>query len=369
MKNDVGGWKLRSAFLALVLSSAFALSGCEQEQPEIVPQIRAIKTITVTDVASGQVRKYPGVVQATDTSALSFQVGGNVRRVNVKLGDQVKKGLVLAILDKRPFQLDVQAAKADLDKERSNLAQKKQEWERQRKLFSKGWVAKAKMDQAQRAYETAVSQVNYARSKLNLARRDLTNTVLRAPFAGIIAKKSVDPFVEVRAGQKLFDLDVEGTLQVAFDIPETIISRVAVGMKATVTLATGVKCVCQARITEIGKVAGAANAFPVKADLLAPPTDIRSGMTAEVALELKTDAVEAAYLIPLSALAPGAAEREGYVFVFDEKTSTVKRAGVKGRGVTGNLVHIIGGLKAGDIIAVAGVSYLSDGQKVKLMSP
>lgn len=180
MKHDVGGWKLRSAFLAFVLSGAFALFGCEQEQPEIIPQIRAIKTITVTDVASGQIRKYPGVVQATDTSALSFQVGGNVRHVNVKLGDQVKKGRVLAVLDKRPFQLDVQAARADLDKERANLTQKRQERERQRKLFSKGWIAKAKLDQVQRGYETAISQVNYARSKLNLARRDLGNTMLRA---------------------------------------------------------------------------------------------------------------------------------------------------------------------------------------------
>ena len=55
--------------------SALVISGCEQEQPEVIPQIRAIKTFTVTEVASGQTRKFAGQVYATDSSTLSFPGG------------------------------------------------------------------------------------------------------------------------------------------------------------------------------------------------------------------------------------------------------------------------------------------------------
>ena len=81
---------------------AIALAGCEPPPPAVVEQVRAIKTITVTEFASGQTRKYSGIVQATDSSSLSFQVGGNVQEVNVNLGDHVEQGQVLATLDKKP---------------------------------------------------------------------------------------------------------------------------------------------------------------------------------------------------------------------------------------------------------------------------
>ncbi len=104
---------------ALIFVSAALLAACEEEPPQVVEQVRAIKTITVTEVASGQVRKFSGIVQATDTSALSFEVGGNVKEVKVKLGSRVKKGQVLAVLDKQPYVLAVQAAEAALSKSKA----------------------------------------------------------------------------------------------------------------------------------------------------------------------------------------------------------------------------------------------------------
>ena len=355
--------------IPLLMLATLILGACDENAPEVVKQVRAIKTFTVTEVASGQLRKFAGIVQATDSSGLSFQVGGNVRKVNVKLGDRVEKGTVLATLDRKPFQLDVQAAAADLEKARANFQQKKLELGRQKQLFAKGWVAEARVDQVVRGYESAVGQVNYAVSKLNLAKRDLRNTVLRAPFKGVIAGKQVDPFVEVKAGQKLFDLDAAGTLEVAFDVSETTISRIAIGMPVSATFPTSRNCVCKGRITEVGSVAGSANSFPVKASLLDPPSAIRSGMTAEVSILLKEDTETDAYLIPFASLAPAEKTREGYVFVFDPKNRIVRKTLVKARGATNNMIHIFEGIKAGDVIAVAGVSFLTDGQKVKLMEP
>lgn len=134
-------------FAPLLAVIAVTLGACEEETPEIAEQVRAIKTFTVTEFASGQAIKYSGIVQATDSSSLSFQVGGNVARVVAELGDHVTKGQVLAELDTATYELNLQAANAELQNARSAFDEAKLEHERKRTLYDKGWVAKAVLDQ------------------------------------------------------------------------------------------------------------------------------------------------------------------------------------------------------------------------------
>ncbi|MCZ6636961.1 MAG: hypothetical protein O7C66_02060, partial [Alphaproteobacteria bacterium] len=65
---------------AFALTDMLHIAGCYNEPPKVETPVRAIKTFTVTEVASGQTRKYSGIVRAADSSALSFQVGGNVQK-------------------------------------------------------------------------------------------------------------------------------------------------------------------------------------------------------------------------------------------------------------------------------------------------
>lgn len=90
-------------------------------------------------------------------------------------------------------------------------------------------------------------------------------------------------------------------------------------------------------------------------------------MTAEVVLVMNVDKQIAGYLIPIQAILPAKGVGQGYAFVYDPQTSTVRKAPVKIFGVEQNLMIISEGLSAGDIIAVAGVSFLADGMKVKLL--
>ena len=356
-------WSLIGLALAV-----FGLAACEDEAAKPIEYVRAIKTYTVTEIASGQSRKFSGTVQATDSAALGFQVSGNVRAVNVNAGDRVKKGQKLAALDPKPYELDVQAARADLEKARADLQEKAADLDRQKKLFTKGWIAKARLDQSVRANTTARSQVNIAVSKLGLAKRDLANTVLVAPFNGYVSARHVDPHADLRAGEKLFDVDAEGALEVAFDVPETTIARISIGMPVTIRLASGNGCGCAGRVTEIGKVAGKGNVFPVTASILDTPDTARSGMTAEVTLVLASEARAAGYLIPLAAIAPGDGKSKGYVFVFNEAIQSVRRTPINPIDVEENMIAVVG-LPPGAVIAVAGVNFLVDGQRVKLLQP
>jgi len=356
---------LRMTAAILTLS---ILAACEEPPPPTVEKVRAIKTIVVADRGAGQARRFPGVIEAVDTSSLSFEVGGNTREILVDVGARVKTGDTLATLDDTPYKLNVDAAEAEVGRAKANQAEKKTEFDRQDTLFKKDWVSKAAWDQAKAAYDSTTSQVSYANSKLNLARRDLEKTVLRAPFDGVIAAREADPFQEVARGQKVFDIFIEGAMQVRLSVPETAIETINLGLPAAISFPNERIPTQEGRVSEVGTVATEANAFTVKVALTSPPDSLRPGMTAEANMLLGDEAGEQSFLLPLSAIAPGEAPGEGYVFLFDEATSTVKKTAVHGAGgVRDDRVLISEGVSAGDIVAVAGVSFLRDGQQVKLL--
>ena len=210
---------------------------------------------------------------------------------------------------------------------------------------------------------------NSRKSQLKLAQRDLEKTVLRAPFDGVIATRHIDPFTEVARGQKLFDVYENTGMEVAISIPEDVIEDIYMEQKGEIQFAVMTDKTYQGVVTEISKVAGTANAFPIKLTIEDLDERIRPGMTAQVTLELADTAEESesVYLVPLSALAQRSDTTKSWVFVYDQTTSTVKKTSVEGTSVRQNDVVISGGVQTGDIIAVAGVSFLEDGQKVKLM--
>jgi len=123
----------------------------------------------------------------------------------------------------------------------------------------------------------------------------LSKTVLRAPFDGTIAEKNVEPHVEVRTGQKLFEINASGALEVAMEIPETVISQVVIGTPVSINLSTEKNRVIKGRVTEIGSVASEGNAFPVNAALIDPTNTVQPGMTAEVTFIFKEENSDSGY--------------------------------------------------------------------------
>ena len=346
-------------------------SACQKEAPPPTEKIRAIKTITVSERASGAVRKFSGAIEAADSSSIGFEVAGNIQKIFFDVGQKIKLGQTLAVLDDRTFKLDVEAAEAALGRAKVGLAERANDLDRVQRIVKvdPGAVSEKAIDMAQAGYDGALKNVQYATSRLNLARRNLEKTKLLAPFDGVIAKRHVDAFQEVLRGQQVFDVFIEDVMEAAVSIPESEIKGIYLGLNAEVRFPTKPGQVFEGVVSEISKVAGTANAFPVKVAIQGSTEGIRPGMTAEVTILLGGETEEVSYLIPLVALAPGDDSARAYVFVYDGQTSTVKKTPIdaRGEGARDNHAVIFKGVKAGDIIAAAGVSFLRDGQKVKLM--
>ena len=272
------------------------------------------------------------------------------------------------ILDPEPYQLEVRAAKAELDSAEATYGEKEAEVARQRQLFEKGWVAKAALEQAVSAFDGSRAQLEFSRSRLSIAERNLANATLTAPFDGTIAERDVEPFQEVSAGQSLFLINSDGAIEINISVSDAVISRLNPGATVQVNVPNNPECGCTARITEIGTASGAANTVTVTATLLDGPSSLLPGMAAEVEVPLGVAEGDPGFLVPLTAIAPGDDTNAGYVYLFDADAKVVRKTAISsGDGVTGNLVAIRGDIGAGDIIAAAGVSFLHDGQRVKLL--
>jgi RND family efflux transporter MFP subunit len=168
-------------------------------------------------------------------------VFGNVHELKVDVGDKVTAGQLIAVLDKRKFELNVKSAQAARGRAKAQLTEKRKDLDRLRRIkkLDPGAVSEAAIDQSEAAYKSAQEAVGFTTSQLNLAKRDLKKTDLLAPFDGIISKRYVDVFREVKRGQPIFDVYIQGAMEAVVDIPETSIDDIYIGLRCEVQFPKG----------------------------------------------------------------------------------------------------------------------------------
>ena len=357
--------------IAWLLLPFVLLLGCGEKEkpPEIV---RTVRWMEVSESGATLERRISGVVKAVDETYLSFAVGGTVEEVKVDLGDRVKKNDVLAVLDNQPFQLEVQNAEGEVRKAEARVLERRANYERISALYESNNASKAELDEARAGFDNAKGQLKAAKAQLGLARRDLTKTVLSAPYNGVISVKEIEPHVEVPAGRSVFGFDgEEGGFEVSVAVPENLVFHLSQGKPTRVFFPTLNNREVPGTIREVGARSQTANAYPVTVRLGEQFPELRSGMSVEVAFQytpttVEGDIIEKGIQVPVTAILSGP-DNQHYVYIYDKQTSTVSKSLVTGVSLRGNNVMLGSGLKAGDIIVTAGVAFLNDQQKVKLM--
>lgn len=357
-----------SARAALAVFLLF--TGCSEEtaKKEDTP-VRAIKSMVVKERAKDQLRRISGIVEADTVTDLSFEISGQLVKLNVEIGDPVVVDSIIAMLDAEPYGLKVETAKGELESAQATLDDAREKFKQQKTLMDKGFTTKTSFDSATAARKTGESKVKIARTGLAIAERDLLKTKLIAPFDGKIAKRYVDVFSEIASGAPIVQLNSEGSLKVEASVPEGMIRRLSAGDRVGLAFPTLETLTTEGTISDIGSRAETANAFPVRIELDQQFPELRPGMTAEVTFRFSTDATGLAYLIPMTALLPQSEAGKAAIFKFDPQTGVVRQHIVAILNIRENQLEVSGDIKTGDIIATAGISFLSDGMKVKLLDP
>lgn len=361
---------MKTKIASTILISVLILSACSKVEEISETAVRPITWVEAHPSSFTQLRRLSGTIQPVEATNLSFEVGGKIEEMSANLGDNLKKGQIIAQLDQRTYRLTFQSRQANLQQARTSLSEAQNEFNRYEELIDKGLVSASGFDNVKAAFESAVSAVNIAKAELDIARKDLEDTELLAPYDGKVTKRMGEPSMQVTPGQAIFEIEGSDGLEVNVMVPESLITQIEKGNDLHVTFPALPGQDAIGEITELGSRAESANAFPVTVLVTNPPIDLRAGMTAEVDFVFtgmgRTGYTGDIYRLPIDAIIAGQGQNS-YVFVFDTESQTVSRRQVQTENILNNEIMISSGLNPGEIIATAGVNYLQDGQIVKLL--
>jgi RND family efflux transporter MFP subunit len=352
--------------LSLMVGACSDKQAASAEQP-----IRGLRAYKVSTAAETRVRRFPSILQPADVSRLSFEIAGQLKAVTLEAGQKVQLGDVLAEIDPRSLQAQVEQAGAAVKQAEAQRDNANGEFQRRDQLLKKGFATQAAFDQANATLLTANAQLEHAERQLDLANHNLERGRLLAPFRGAIAGVEVKSFGQVSPGQPVVTLYSDDRFEMSFVVPSGIFQSLSIGQTATVRIGDRPDLSLVGKIKELGSKAEQVSAFPVVVRLDSNTAGLNAGMSVEVALEEPLAGGSAkGFLVPLTVIAPeGSKDLQGIatVFRYDDKSATVKKSTIKVGGIRDNRLIVTEGLSTGDVIASAGVSYLVDGQKVKLL--
>jgi len=343
---------------------AFLLS-CGQE---VVEQKETIRPVRVTEVLSSggrQSRTFSGSAKSGLASKLSFRVRGTIESLDVKLGDRVRKGDVIARLETEDYQLQVDEAEASLQQAQAQSRNSAANYERIRDLWENNNVSINDLDAARAATESASAQLQSIAKRLERVRIQLSYTQLSVPIDGSIAAVLAEANENVAAGQVIVNLNAGSRPETVFVVPEQLITEIREGDKAQVHFDSIPDKVFAATITEVGVATGSlASTYPVTARLDDPNLNVRQGMATEVTMVFgKTGNRARIYVVP-KAVVDGR-----FVFVAEptgDGLARVVRKEVKLGKLSVNGFEIQEGLSEGELLITAGTRFLEDGKTVAL---
>lgn len=365
------------ALLTVIIVSMFCVA-CTGK-PEVKPEPRYVAWTTVADDSAGSALKISGVLVAGEQAPLAFDVPGVVKTVRVNVGDSFSKGEVLAELEPRTFDLQLAQRQAALEEAQTTVTLTEQQYQRMSSLIPIDAVSQSQYDVSKAERDSALSRLKTAKVQVDLARKDLNDTKITAPYNGLITKRLIEPAQRVKSGEtSLYIQGSSANFEVEFSASEQAVSQMNVGDPYNVYL-PALDTQVAAVVTEIGVDANAGSTYPVTLQTKERAANSRAGMTAEITL------VKVAKNLPLTIPATAfAIDTDGsrYVLVLQPLTATdttgttnspnsssanlwqVKRRTVELGNVSQQQVVVSSGLRAGEPIVSRGLMLLADGDTV-----
>jgi RND family efflux transporter MFP subunit len=347
----------------LVVPAAALLAACS---PKPAPEpLRMVRTAEVRYDKTQETDRYFGSVQARYEVDQAFRVGGKVVSRKVDVGQKVRQGGVIAVLDDTDYKLAVEAAQQQLAAAQAQARQAESDRQRLNALKSDGSVSPSDDEKAQSSAETTRATAEADARKLDLARNRLEYTALRASQDGVITSMKFEVGQVVAEGQPIVSIAKDVEPEIVVNVPEDQLSAFkAARYKAVLTSAPD-----QAFEVVLRELApqAASTTRTFRARLRpATPRALPLGASARLIVE-RPAADAAAAVIPASAITQNKGQPAVWV---------VRRVGTEPVGtvdLTNVAVHqyrnddvLISGPKAGELVVIAGVQKMAPGLKVAL---
>ena len=302
----------------------------------------------------------PGYVESPKRSRIASEVEGLITDFLVREGDRVEKGQPLVKLNTAALDLQIQAARAELEEAEARREMADRNLVRSKDLFAKKTVAQQQLDESQSELYAWEGRVRLLKARIARTQLDIDHSTVRAPFKGIVTTRQTEVGEWSQAGTELLELLSLDELEVHVDVPEQYFG--VLHPEATASIAfdpiPGTKFDASIRAI-IPRADDKARTFPVKLKLAAADPRIGVGMLARV--ELPIGGAGKAVLVPKDAVVSQGQGRVLYVINGDDTISPVP---VATGAALGAWVAVDGAVKPGQKVVTRGNERMQPGQKV-----
>jgi RND family efflux transporter MFP subunit len=299
--------RIAAAFAAI----AFACAGCDSRPPSVaasaaVPNPPAAESAKApspppssSDAPDPKSFSTSGPLVAEQQADIAAERNGRIVSIDVRIGDRVKKGQLLAQLDDRALRSAADSQKARMASAQAQLRGwqaeqmtaeadlRRADAMRDAKIISEeNWEhAKYRVDETIQEVTRFREEATAAQADLSTANLQLEQSRIVAPFAGVVGRSSVRPAQEVKPGDVLFWVTAEAPLQVLFTVPETEMAAFTLGKSLDLTTIDYPGLHQQGRIARVSPVVDpASGSIQVIGAVVRPSSLLKPGMTMQVRL-------------------------------------------------------------------------------------
>jgi membrane fusion protein (multidrug efflux system) len=341
-----------ASILALATAGA-GLAACKKKEGEgaakAPPPPLKVEIATAEEGPSPQQLVLTGMIAAAQRSEVTADTQGKVLNVMVERGQRVKMGAPVVQLDVRTSALAAREAQANLAAARAQRQLAEQECARTKQLLDKGAITRSEYDRQTTQCTSALEQVSAAEARTQMMMKSVADGIVRAPFDGVVAQKSVSPGEFVSPGRPLFTLVDDDPLKIELSVPEAEVHAIREGQEVELVAVAAPGKTHGATITRIGAEIGRTRSLIVEATL-AEGSGLVPGMFAEARVTVGSVPRP---VVPKDAVARRGKTWHAYAVV---KGELVDRIVQIAPASDGGKVAIVQGLEQGDRVArVAGM--------------
>ena len=358
---------------ALMLTSLVGgLTSCSIDMPKEIPSSFETMTVNKSDIEVPI--KFSARLKGQSDVTITPQVNGQLMKICVSEGQQVKKGATLFVIDSRNARLELEVAEANLQAALAKENSAKLEYESNKNLFEKNIVSRYMLDNSQNNYLQAQASVSQAKASVSRARVNLGFCTITAPVTGVIGEISVRTGDQVSPATHLTVLSGNTTMDAEFSVTEAIIEaqvqsgltqsdkekHIAALPDVTFVMKSGTEYPHKGRITSLtGVVDVATGSLGAKASFPNPDGHLFSGIQGTVVLPFQRKDV---MVIPQVAVVR-LQDRSLVYKVQPDNTATAITVTTQDVG-NGQDFIVTSGLNVGDKIVTIGANNVQEGQQV-----
>ncbi|QJQ07650.1 efflux RND transporter periplasmic adaptor subunit [Undibacterium piscinae] len=346
-----------------------AQSAAKQQSLTVAAQVMEFLASDVVSVSSGDVRKLlslSGALRAYNQAVVKAKVAGEVREVLVREGEAVQLDQVLVKMDTADYDARLAQARGSLAAAQGQLEIARQARDNNKALLDKAFISKNAYDNTNNQFAIAVANVDSAKGAVSVAQKALADTVIRAPIAGLISSRSVQPGEKISPDNKLFEVVDLRVMEMEAPVPTQDIASIKIGQPVQLKI-EGVAQMVSGKVSRInpGTVAGS-RSIMTYIQIANQDGALRAGMFGEAQLVIEQKS--GVLIVPQTAVRTD--NDKPFVYVIENNTLQQKPVslGMQGDANGVAVVELLSGVAKDAIVVKTNLGSLRAGIPVKLLA-